>query len=82
MGNVDWIHLAQDRDQRTTLVNMVMNPPVPWKAGNLLSSLVTISFSNLPTAQHTKLSYSFAPYEGYVQRQTDRQTDRQPAYIS
>jgi hypothetical protein len=24
----DWIHLAQDRDQRQALVNMVMNPGV------------------------------------------------------
>jgi hypothetical protein len=31
-GNVEWIQLAQDRDQWHTLVNMVMNPwvLVPW----------------------------------------------------
>jgi hypothetical protein len=27
---VDWIHLAQDREQWHALVNMVMNFPVPW----------------------------------------------------
>jgi hypothetical protein len=31
-GGVDWIHLAQDRDQLQTLVNVVMNLRVlpPW----------------------------------------------------
>jgi hypothetical protein len=29
MGNVDWIHLAQDRNQWRALVNTVMNLPVP-----------------------------------------------------
>jgi hypothetical protein len=27
--NVDWIHLAQDRDRRRTVVNTVMNHRVP-----------------------------------------------------
>jgi hypothetical protein len=27
--DVDWIHLAQDRDQWWTHLNMVMNPQVP-----------------------------------------------------
>jgi hypothetical protein len=26
---VDWIHLAQDRDQWQAFVNMVMNPEAP-----------------------------------------------------
>jgi hypothetical protein len=30
---VDWIHLAQDRDECWALVNTVMNLQVPWKAG-------------------------------------------------
>jgi hypothetical protein len=28
-GDVDWIHLAQDRDRWRALVNTVMNLPVP-----------------------------------------------------
>jgi hypothetical protein len=28
-GGMDWIDLAQDRDQWNVLVNMVMNLPVP-----------------------------------------------------
>jgi hypothetical protein len=35
---VDWIHLAQDRDQWRALVNMVMNLQAPKKAGNFLIS--------------------------------------------
>jgi hypothetical protein len=34
---VDWIHLAQDRDQWQALVNTVMNLQVPQKAGNFLT---------------------------------------------
>jgi hypothetical protein len=28
-GDMDWIHLAEDRDQWRTLVNLVMNLQVP-----------------------------------------------------
>jgi hypothetical protein len=35
---VDWMHLAQDRDQWWALVNMVMNLWVPQKAENFLIS--------------------------------------------
>jgi hypothetical protein len=28
-GDVDWIHLAQDRDRWRALVNTVMNPRIP-----------------------------------------------------
>jgi hypothetical protein len=34
---VDWMHLAQDRDQWRVLVNTVMNLQVPLKAGNFLT---------------------------------------------
>jgi hypothetical protein len=34
---VDWIHLAEDKDQWWTLVNTIMNFRVPCKAGNFLS---------------------------------------------
>jgi len=34
---VDWIHLAQDRDQWSALVRAVMNLPVPQKAGSFLT---------------------------------------------
>jgi hypothetical protein len=37
-GGVDWIHLAQDRDQWRVLVNTVMNLRVPQNVGKLLSS--------------------------------------------
>jgi hypothetical protein len=36
--DVDWMHLSQDRDQRRTLVNTVMNLRFPSKAGKLLTS--------------------------------------------
>jgi hypothetical protein len=29
LGDVNWTHLAQDRDQSEPLMNMVMNPDVP-----------------------------------------------------
>jgi hypothetical protein len=44
LEGVDWIHLAQDRDQWRTLVNMIMNLMVLQKPGNFLTSSVTISF--------------------------------------
>jgi hypothetical protein len=35
---MEWIDLAQDRDQWRTLVNTVMNVRVPHNAGKFLSS--------------------------------------------
>jgi hypothetical protein len=39
---VDWMHLAQDSDQWWNLLNTVMNLWSSQKAGNFLSSQVTI----------------------------------------
>jgi hypothetical protein len=40
-GGVDWICLAQDRDQWSALANAVMNLPVPEHAGKFLSGCTT-----------------------------------------
>jgi hypothetical protein len=42
---VDWINLAQDRDQLRVLVNTVMNHQILWNDGKFLGSWVTISFT-------------------------------------
>jgi len=36
--DMDWIHLAQDRDQWWSVVNVVMNLRVRLKAENVLTS--------------------------------------------
>jgi hypothetical protein len=36
-GVMDWIDLAQDRDQWRALVNTVMNLHVPWNVGKFLN---------------------------------------------
>jgi len=40
--DMDWIHLAQDKVQWCTVMNTVTNFPVPWKMGNILTSLATV----------------------------------------
>jgi hypothetical protein len=44
-GVMDWIDLAQDRDQWRTLVNTVMNLRVPYNFGKFLSGCATGGFS-------------------------------------
>ena len=42
---MEWIGLAQDRDEWRTLVSAVMNLRVPWNAGDFLTSCNPVSFS-------------------------------------
>jgi hypothetical protein len=43
-GGMDWIHLAQDRDDWRVLVNTVMNLRAPYNTGKFLMSCPTSSF--------------------------------------
>jgi hypothetical protein len=52
---MDWIDLAQDRDQWRALVNTVMDLWVPYNIGKFLSSCTTGGFSS--RAQLHEVSY-------------------------
>jgi hypothetical protein len=44
-GGMDWIALAQDRGRWQAVVNAIINLPVPYNAGNFLTSYKQVSFS-------------------------------------
>jgi hypothetical protein len=54
-GGVDWIGLVQDRDKWRALLNAVMNLPVPYNAGKLLSDCTTGGL--LSSAELHRVSY-------------------------
>jgi hypothetical protein len=58
---MDWIDMAQDRDQWRALVNTVMNLQVPQTVGKFLSSCTTGCFSR--RAQIHKDSYLVIRFE-------------------
>jgi hypothetical protein len=45
MGGIDWLDMTQDRARWRVLVNAVMNLPVPYNAGNFLTSWEPLRFS-------------------------------------
>jgi hypothetical protein len=44
-GGMDWIHMAQDRDQRRDIFNTDMNIQVAYSVGKFLNSRATGGFS-------------------------------------
>jgi hypothetical protein len=44
-GAIDWIYLAEDRDQWRALVNEILNLRVPYNVGKFLSSCTIGDFS-------------------------------------
>jgi hypothetical protein len=45
MEDTDWIDLAQNRDRRRALVDVVVNFWVPYSVGNFLASQEPVGFS-------------------------------------
>jgi hypothetical protein len=43
--DLDWIHPAQSSEEWRALVNMVVNPQVPYNVGKFKSSRMTRGFS-------------------------------------
>jgi hypothetical protein len=62
MWGVDWMHLAQDKDQRRGLVNTVTNLRVPQEAGNILTSWASVSSAHNTTRSSPKWTeYAYRP---------------------
>jgi hypothetical protein len=59
-GGMDWIDLAQNRDQWRTLVKVVMNLWVPQIAGKFLSSCTIGSFSRRAQLQEVSLTVTLS----------------------
>jgi hypothetical protein len=57
LDGVDWIDMAQDRDQWRALVNTVLNLRVPWNAGGFLRGCTIDSSSR--RAQFRKNQYTY-----------------------
>jgi hypothetical protein len=54
-GGIDWIYLAEDRDQWRALLNTAMNLRVPQTVGKLLSSCTTSDFSRRAQLHYVNL---------------------------
>lgn len=62
MGDVDWIHLAQDSDKWLAPVNTAMNLRVPYKAGNPLISTGTRNLAIMTVLQRDQVWCETALY--------------------
>jgi hypothetical protein len=68
LGAMDWIDLAQDKDQRRALVKTVMNLRVPKNVGKFFSGTATGGFSRRTQLHgvsyflYTSISLHFLPH--------------------